>query len=195
MGFIDKSYSTIMFKSTDAKAKKILTIVLSEHDMDSLEILNTDVIQPTNIQEVITTVHKLSDNNYPIKFQVPSRFLKKIIGDYSPHMDLIEFNKFGSEQLHIVCKTKKTTGKKILSHAKCNLVTTLSDDDLFATKTKYEYLKPFSNSLIAETVMVSLTADSTQRILFQSNIDDGCINVKVWLPIVSAASRFTPAKA
>lgn len=172
---LDKSYITVAFVSKTNELNKILHIIY-KNDMKIDEYRDIDLIDVGNPEPDT----EITDDNYQIKFVLPSRFFKKMIGDISSFTDVLTFEKTGTGPLSYsyinldkTLKSKHVVKDPLLIKLECKM----EPDDIFGTTIILDYVKALSGSLLTDNIMIS--ADTNHDMIFQSIMNGGDIHVKI----------------
>jgi hypothetical protein len=172
---LDKNYITVAFVLKTISSRSVLSIIF-KNDMKIDEIREIDLIQAS------TTVYhtNFDDMDYPIKFAMPGRFFKKFIADISAFSNTLTISKVGKTPLIFKYTSADKTVKSqhiVKSPETIELVSSVSDDDIFSSSIKVNYIKPFSGSLFAAKVKIS--AHSHKNMIFRVEVDKKTIEILV----------------
>lgn len=188
---IDKDYDSITIVSKESSIYESINIILNNKQIACEEY---------HIINLVEDVEKISDKyideleykKYPIKFELSSKFFKKIISDIS------SFNQDAHEQIFTIEKLKgiplqftyHTVTKTIRAYTifkdvnKIKLESKISDDDIFSVSVKIVNIKPLSNSPISDNITFYI--DRYKDIVFKLDIDDGTFEFLIFTEIIKA---------
>jgi hypothetical protein len=148
--------------------------------VDESHVINL-VESETNVEHF--SRYESDYNLYPLRFEIQSKYLKKLVGDIAPFSEVFTVEKIGNK-LQFTYKNISNTIKgynicKDLS--KFDLQSTLSADAIFSVSTSINYIKPLANSLISEKIKIYV--DSTQDMVFNTSIDEGAVDLLMYISI------------
>ena len=98
------------------------------------------------------------EENYRLKFQLPSKYFKKKIADCISLGEVLKIEKVGHDPLQLNYTFSSGKGDQSTSFGnpfKIGMISTIDEDEIFATSAKMEYLKPLSGTVISDTIHVS----------------------------------------
>ena len=188
---IDKNYDSITLISKESHIYESLHIIFNNRQISSEEYHIINLIENNeNINE--KNINELEYQKYPIKFELSSKYFKKVISD------IASFNQDAHEQIFTVEKEKgiplkfsyHTPTKTIRAYTifkdvnKIKLESTVSDDDIFSVSVKIVNIKPLSNSPITDTI--KFYVDSYKDIVFKLDIDNGTFEFLIFTQIMKA---------
>ncbi len=172
---IDKDYTSVVIISDEENYQKNILIVL-ENDMQIDENHNINLVGKYEIME---REEEFLDDNYMLKFELPGRNFRKIIGDsklISKTISFVQENKNAPLIFSHVSECKKIHSRYVTRNSeKIKLVSGLKEGESFRTSISLEYLKPISSSLIVEKI--TLYVDEHKNLMTKSYIDDGTIEI------------------
>lgn len=180
---IDKNYnlfSMILKKNT---YRNNLIIILNN------KTLSIDESHIINLIENDVDLHALYDksldyNLYPLKFELPGKYFKKLINDISIFSELFTIEKINKHPLQFIYKNMNNTikGYNICKdNAKIKLESNLNDTDIFSVSIRIDYIKALSNSLLSEKIKIY--ADNEKDLIFNLLIDSGVFEVIIYTTI------------
>lgn len=183
---IDKNYDLLSMILRKSGFRQHLVVVLNN------QMLSIDETHIINLIESDNTLHRLYERNidynlYPVKFELPTRYFKKLINDISSFGEVFTIEQVNSS-LQFTYKNINNTikGYNICKDSrKINLTTTLTADDIFSVSVQIDYIKSLSNSLLSEKI--NIYADSGTDLVFNMSIDDGTMDLLLYVTI----NRFT----
>lgn len=184
MNKVDKEYNSIILLSTVGSTQRNITLIL-ENDMEIDEIHTIDVIAAGQYKKMENEV-EFTDEDYMIKFELPSRYFRKTINDIKTMSGTLSIVQEDSESPLVF--EYMTTNKKIQSKhpvkkpEKIKLQSNLSNDDSFRVDVSISYLKPISASQIADDIQIFV--DENKNFMTKSYIDDGTIEIKTLTQII-----------
>ena len=177
---LDKNYTSIAFVLKSTSSRSILNIIY-KNDVEIDEFREIDLIKP-NSGFIIPS---FSDEGYPIKFTLPCKYFKKLVSDTGVFADILTIEKIGKHPLMFIHTSNDKSVKTrhiVQSDKSINLVSTLSDEEIFSSSVHIEYIKPLSSSILSENI--SISADNNKNIIFKSDIDKKTIEVLVNTSII-----------
>lgn len=172
---LDKNYMSIAFVLKSITNRSVLNIIF-KNDIKIDEFREIDLIQASN------TIFDISFDsiNYPIKFVLPSKYFKKFINDIGSFSDTLTIDKIGCSSLTFSYTSKDKTVKSkhiVQSPESIELVSLVSDDDIFSSSIQIDYIKPLSSSLLSD--YVSIAADTHKNMIFKVDVDNKTIEILV----------------
>jgi hypothetical protein len=123
---------------------------------------------------------------YPIRFSMPSKYLKKFINDSSCFSDSINICKVGGEPLVFGYTSRDRIVKSrriVTSGEMVDLVSTVADGDIFSVSILLEHVKPISTIMISEKI--TIFADIRQNLILSMRSDDGSMAIDTSISIVA----------
>ena len=107
-----------------------------------------------------------SDENYPLKFKIPSKHFKNKVCNTNKISDTFTIQKCGTEALQLTCdKTGKVSWTGAYNDAtKIDLQSKLSPNDIFNVSVSIAYIKPFSDACIGDETLIAV--DKREKISF-----------------------------
>lgn len=111
------------------------------------------------------------DTDYPIKFRLSSRHFKTTINNTKKLSNTITLQKSGTDPVQLTYKkTQKVNWTGVYNDAdKIDLKSTIEADDNFNISINIDYIQPFSNSNIGDSVVIA--ADKFKKISFTTFLD------------------------
>lgn len=165
---MDKNYPKVSFIWREEDSRSKMYIILTNDEVDANLTYEADLIrEPEN--KTITTV---TDDDYPIKFKLPSKHFKKLIADiHAADSKKFTLKKNGTEPVSF---TFEKVGKLSLAatynnSSKIELDCKLDPDDLFSVTVPINHVKPFSDSNIGD--FVNIAADKYKKFSIWSEVD------------------------
>lgn len=180
---IDKNYTLFSMILKRNTYRNNLIIILNN------KLLSIDESHIINLIENVSDLNSLYDkaidyNIYPIKFELPGKYFKKLIGDISIFSEIFTIEKDNSTPLRFVYKNMNNTIKGYNycnDNSKINLKSELSDETIFSVSVRIDYIKSLSNSLLSEKVQIY--ADNEKDLVFTCVIDSGTFEVIIYTTI------------
>jgi len=188
---IDRNYDSITIVSKESNLYESINIIFNNRQLATEEyhILNL-VENNENISNKI--INELDYLSYPVKFELSSKFFKKVISD------IASFNQDTHEQIFTIEKIKgiplqftyNTVSKTIRAYTvfkdtnKIKLVSSVTDEDIFSVSIKIINIKPLSNSPITENI--KFYVDSYRDIVFKLDIDNGTFEFLIFTEIMKS---------
>lgn len=172
---IGKEFTRIVFVTIQRHQRnKIWMMFLDEHNnTSSYEIELND---PKNDKLTLSEVNALfaMKTDYPVSFELDFKFLKNKISELSNTSKKIEIQQDlvrPGSNIYFTCTTSDNKVKNtspLQNPGKINLINTY-DGDIFTAPLFTNHIKPFSNSIISDTVKIY--ADDKRDIIFISDLD------------------------
>jgi hypothetical protein len=180
---IDKNYDLFSIILKKNSYRNHLIIILNN------KMLSIDESHIINLIENDSELNQLYDrtvdyNLYPLKFELPGKYFKKLINDISTFSDLFTIEKVNNNPLRFIYKNINNTikGYNICKdHAKLKLESTLTADDIFSVSIRIDYIKALSNSLLSDNIKIY--ADKENDIIFNLLIDNGVFEIIIYTAI------------
>jgi hypothetical protein len=166
---IDKNYDLIslILKKDSYRNNVIITLKNSTLSIDENHVVRL-IESDRNYDSFVG--RPLDYVNYPIKFELPCKFFKKLINDIYVFNEVFTIEK-SSGPLSFTYKniTNTVKGYNICrDEKKINLVSTVTD--IFSVSIQIDYLKAVSNSLLADNIKIY--ADSERDLVLNMTIDE-----------------------
>lgn len=184
---VDKDYSSIVIISDTISNKSEINIVL-ENDMQVDETHRLKTITPRKRME---DEDSFIDEDYMIRFKLPSKFFKKTISDIktmSSNLGITQDDNKSPIVFEYVTHNKKTHSKHTLKDSnKIELQTNLSDDESFRIDVQVDHLKPIASAQLAPEI--NILVDENKNFMTIAYIDDGTIEVKTLTNIVDLRTK------
>jgi len=180
---IDKNYDLFSIILKKNSYRNHLIIILNN------KMLSIDESHIINLIENDSELNQLYDrtvdyNLYPLKFELPGKYFKKLINDISTFSDLFTIEKVNNNPLRFIYKNINNTikGYNICKdHTKLKLESTLTPDDIFSVSIRIDYIKALSNSLLSDNIKIY--ADKENDIIFNLLIDNGVFEIIIYTAI------------
>jgi len=188
---IDKNYDSITMVSKESTIYESIHIIFNNRQIASEEYHIINLVE-NNEHAITKTIDEIDYKKYPIKFELSSKFFKKVISD------IASFNQDTHEQIFTIEKIKgiplqftyHTITKTIRAYTifkdinKIKLESTIIDDDIFSVSVKIVNIKPLSNSPITDNI--TFYVDSHKDIVFKLDIDNGTFEFLIFTEIIKA---------
>lgn len=180
---IDKSYNlfSIILKKNSYRNHLIIILNNKSLSIDESHIIN--LIE--NDSDLNQLYNKNVDYNlYPLKFELPGKYFKKLINDISIFSEFFTIEKVNDSPLRFIYKNINNTikGYNICKdHTKLKLESTLQADDIFSVTIRIDYIKALSNSLLSDSLKIY--ADKENDIIFNLLIDNGVFEILIYTAI------------
>ncbi len=154
---------TIVFKESDCKSTMYLII----HDREYLcdETYKLDV----TYKKEEPSASENDDTDYPIKFNVTSKYFKNRINHIKNLSKTVVFQKIGDHFMFTFDGDHKIDGSNHYSNEKICLTSSLAANELFRVGVPVDYIKPFANSNIGKQVYIA--AHQKKKISLMTLID------------------------
>lgn len=151
----DKNFCEVKFILKEEDYRSLLHIYINNKDMDNWLDYEVELIK--NNEEIAFAPN--SDNDYPLKFALPSRHFKKVVNDImevSPKFSIGKVGKAGHVTISYTKANNINLNSVYMSPDKIGLQSTVKDGDIFSVQLEIEYIRPFSNSSIGEKVNIAV---------------------------------------
>lgn len=179
---VDKEYSSVAILSSVGSTQRSITLVL-ENDIQIDEIHTIDLIGQYNKME---NEEDFIDENYTIKFQLPSKYFKKTIGDIKTMSSQLSITQEDMESplvFEYLTSNKKIQSKHTVKDSnKIKLASELSSGESFRVDIKIDYIKPISAAQIADDVIIM--TDENKAFMTKAYIDNEAIEIKTLTEII-----------
>ncbi len=180
---IDKNYNLFSIILKKNSYRNHLIIILNN------KTLSIDESHIINLIESDGDLNQLYNKNvdynlYPLKFELPGKYFKKLINDISVFSELFTIEKVNDSPLRFIYKNINNTikGYNICKdHDKLKLESTLQPDDIFSVSIRIDYIKALSNSLLSDSIKIY--ADKENDIIFNLLIDNGVFEILIYTAI------------
>jgi hypothetical protein len=151
---LDKVHCKITFLLKEEFQKSILYIIIKDCEMDNEQNYEVELIEKFDN----TIPNSIDDENYPLKFELPSKNFKKIIADISNLSNMLTVQKRGEEPLEFTYEQAKKINMTLVfkNHDKIKLRSAVDPGDILSASVMIPYIKPFSNSNIGDNVLISV---------------------------------------
>lgn len=161
---IDNKYITITLITKKAERHKSLHIVYKNDikidEYREINLIDTGALEPCD---------NLKENTHQVKFTLPSKFFKKMIGDISGFTDYLVFEKAGEGPLTYRYDNVTMKCKHVVKDPKMiSFESTMGPEDIFGATIVLDYIKALSGSLISKHITIFA---SSKCLIFQSIIN------------------------
>jgi hypothetical protein len=171
------------------KSRHTLYIIIKGAEYNSDQIFEVDTFNKDAIDNQI----KDDDTNYPIKFKISVKYLKKQITGVAKTSKMFTIQKPGDNPLQLTvskAQTSNVTWTEVFNDAhKLELQSLITPDDVFNVSVEFLNILPFCKYAIGDDVYIA--ADKTQRISFQCFADrkelGWAASIKIYSEIVKTA--------
>lgn len=164
---LDKNYTSVAFISKTLTKRSNLIIIFKNDSVKIDEYREINLVKVSDIQEA-----SFETTGYPIRFTLPARYFKKVISDIDSFSTTLTICKAGKDNLLFkhTSTDKNVSAKYVVQDAKSiELVSTISNDDIFSSSVEIDYVKPLSSNLLADFVQVF--AHSHKNMIFKIRVD------------------------
>lgn len=187
MSTIDKTCSSIMFISKRGHTQKTIKIVLT----NDLEIEKNHIVELIGDYPKLDNEEAFLDTGYPIKFELPGRYFKKMVSDIRGFSEQITIRQDSSENpliFEYITKDKKIKSEDIVKNGKIiKFQSNISADDIFRVSLKIDYIKPISSSLLADSIVIC--AHEAKPLMFIIGIDQNIVDIRILTEIIDERTR------
>jgi hypothetical protein len=183
---IDKNYNTITFISKLDTYRSEIMINFSNTDIDIDEIHIINLMESNFVDDTKYEYTHIDYNKYPIKFQLPCKYFKKIINDISVFSNIFKIEKIKGIELQFPYDTDGRTIKvnNIFNNAdKIKLESSINENDIFSVSTYIDYVKALSNSLISDNIKIHV--DKENDMVFKLFVDNTTFELTIYTKIVT----------
>jgi len=179
---VDKDYTSIVVLSEIESNQKNLTVVF-ENDIQIDELHRIDLIATygklENEQEFI-------EEDYTVKFQLPSKYFKKMINDIKSISSQLSITQEDNESPlvfeYIAANSKLQSKHTVKNSDKIKLESNLSDHDSFRVDLLIDYIKPISALQIADEIYILV--DENKLFMTKAYVDNGAVEIKTLTEII-----------
>jgi hypothetical protein len=171
---IDKNHLSIAFYVTKAQMK-VLHVSLKDIEMDLLLDCNIQMIE----RRAPLANFDFSEADYPLRFTLPMKYLKKMVNDLSGKSEILMIKKNPNVPLEFTYESINGEAERVIPHGayrnneKLNLRSTLAQDDIFAVGVRISHIKPITAANMADYVDISVARN--RHICFTLYVDRGKI--------------------
>jgi hypothetical protein len=154
-----------------------------ELEIDEYHIIN--LLESDNISNINIEALKINYEDYPVKFQLPAKYFKKIINDIRKFSDIFTIDQMGQNELQFsyYTTTKIIRAKHICRNtSNIKLISTIKENDIFSVSTYIESIRTLSNSLISDDIHIY--ADKQNELVFKLIIDNGTFELTIYTKII-----------
>ena len=177
---LDKNYISIAFVLKAVSSRSILNIIYkNETEID--EFREIDLIKPNSG----FIVPSFSDEGYTIKFMLSCKYFKKLVTDTGIFADILTIEKIGKNPIMFIHTSNDKSVKTrhiVQSEKNIQLVSMISEDEIFSSSVHIEYIKPLSSAMVSDNVYISV--DNSKNMIFRSEIDKKTIEVFINTAII-----------
>jgi hypothetical protein len=168
---LTKDHGKIIIATNRQYQRSKITMILANDEMQEDGVDNIEIDEIDNYDwSIEESLQK--ENNYPIQFELPSKYFKKKISDFSRGCDILRIEKTGKEHLRFTYNHRDKRGRHdsyFKNPVIINLVSFLEEDDIFSTSVYLEHIKPFAAALIADEIHIA--ADKEDDLIFTAYLD------------------------
>lgn len=179
---VDKEYNNIIILSLIGSTQRNITLIL-ENDIQIDEVHTIDLIGQYNKME---NEEDFIDEGHVIKFQLPSKYFKKTIGDIKTMSSQLSITQEDNESpllFEYLTHNKKIQSKHTVKDSnKIKLSSNLEAGESFRVDVKIDYIKPISAAQIADSVMI--LTDENKAFMTKAYIDNQTIEIKTLTEII-----------
>lgn len=180
---VDKNYNLFSMVLKKNSYRNHLIIILNNKilSIDESHIINL-IENDGDLSDFYTKT--IDYNLYPLKFELPGKYFKKLINDISIFSDIFTIEKINKNPLQFIYKNINNTikGYNICKdNNKIKLESNLSEDDIFSVSIRIDYIKALSNSLLSDKIKIY--ADKDNDLIFNLLIDGGVIEILIYTSI------------
>jgi len=184
---IDRSYGTISFLSKHGYSQKNMKINFTT----DIEIEKNHTVELIGDYTKIDYEEMFLDEDYPIKFELPGKYFKKMITDIKSFTEQITIKQDSPTDplvFDYITKDKKIKSKDIVRNNKLvKLVSNLKGDDNFLTSFKIDYVKPISSTFLSDNILIY--AHESKPLMFKINIDNSTVEIKIITEIIDERNK------
>ncbi len=180
---IDKNYNlfSIILKKNSYRNHMIIILNNKMLSIDESHIINL-IENDSDLNQLYN--RNVDYNLYPLKFELPGKYFKKLINDISIFSELFTIEKVNNNPLRFIYKNINNTikGYNICKdHSKLKLESSLHADDIFSVSIRIDYIKALSNSLLSDNIKIY--ADKENDLIFNLLIDNGVFEIIIYTAI------------
>jgi len=183
---IDKNYSTITLisKIDTYNSEIMINFSNTEIDIDEIHIIN--LMESHFVDDNKYEYIDIDYEKYPIKFQLPCKYFKKIINDISVFSNIFKIEKIKGIELQFPYDTDGRVIKvtNIFNNAeKIKLESSIEENDIFSVSTYIDYVKALSNSLISDSIKIYV--DKENDMVFKVFVDNTTFELTIYTKIIT----------
>lgn len=179
---IDKTYTSLLFLSKVGYMQKDLRAVLK----NDMEIDESHKIELIGEYQKMENEEMFLDNDYPVKFELPGRYFKKMISDIRAFSDQITIRQDSADEpliFEYTTQDKKINSENIVRNNKLiKFASNINEDDTFRTSFKIDYVKPISSALLSENIVIY--AHERKPLMFVVGMDNDVIELRILTKII-----------
>lgn len=183
MSTIDKTCGSIMFLSKKGHTQKTIKVILT----NDIEIEKNHTVELIGDYQRIEMEDMFLDEDYPIKFDLPGRYFKKMISDIKAFSEQITIRQDSISApliFEYITKDKKIRSEDIVKNNKLiKFQSTIDSDNMFRTGFMIDYVKPISSALLADNI--SICAHETKPLKFLVFIDSNTVDIRILTEIIN----------
>lgn len=179
---IDKTYSSLLFLSKVGYTQKDLRAILK----NDIEIDESHKIELIGEYQKIENEKMFLDEEYPIKFELPGKYFKKMISDIRGFSDQITIRQDSFDEplvFEYITHDKKINSENIVRNNKgIKFSSSIKEDETFRTSFKIDYVKPISSALLSDCI--SIYAHESKPLMFKVSMDNDTIEIRILTKII-----------
>jgi hypothetical protein len=168
---LNKDYAKICWFTETQYERSKIKIGLTNDEMEEDSIYTIDLDQIENYDWSVEE-ELAFENDYPLKFELPSKYFKKKVTDFKLLGEIMKIEKHGDGFLRLSYTFSNNKGDQntyFKNPAKINLISTIDPDEIFSTSVYLDHIKPLSGCLISDTIHISASID--KKLIFTALLD------------------------
>lgn len=179
---LNKNYIDISLVLAKKTKKSILTIVF-KNELKIDEIREINLIQPTDHVDFKTC---FDTSQYPLKFELPCKYFKKMINDIKSFSNVLTISKVGTSNLIFRHRSKDRNVNNVYmvqDESQIKLKSSILPTDIFSSSVQIDYIDPISKSI--STNVVHISADTHKDMIFSSVLDNNTIEMFISIKTIT----------
>jgi len=192
---LDGSYDALTFIVDRDRERPSLDFLLENNfKIDEMTHIIVNSIKYTGLDNISHKEKSFADyineEDYPLKFELPGRYLKKMIIDAKNAgggKGQLRISKHGDGPLEFTYASdnkRVQESRKVRDEKAIKLISHLKKDDILSTAVCIDYIKPL-NSFLASADKVTLYCSKTKPIIFDISIENGVFSLIVIVDVVN----------
>ncbi len=183
MTTINKNYGSIFIVSSEDSVRRNIDVVLN----NEMNIEEIHQIELTNNDSVNTNC--FADEDYCIRFKLPSKYFKKLITDMKQFSSTLNLRQDGKGEpliFEYITSDKKVRSAHIMRDTnQISLVSKLEgEDDMFRIGFNLDYIKPLASAYSSQKQDIQIFADENKPLLFIMDMDNA-IEIRMKTQIIN----------
>lgn len=188
MNAIDRSCTSICIIARRDQLKRYINIIITTE----LKIERYYTIELIgNYDKLVDEQAFLISDEYPVHFELPSKYFKKMITDirlFSDQITIRHDNPGGPLIFDYTATDKKIKSEDTVKDGdSISFHSSIQEGEMFRTSFKIDYIRPISAALLGE--YIHIFAHESKPLLCLINIDDYTVDIRVLTDIINDRTR------